>query len=128
MTTEKPAAKTSTDEVLARLAKRVDAVGRPLPPPTALPPFSVADIRGAIPPHCFKRSAAWGFAYIARDLAGVAACVYAATHIDGAALPGWATAALWLVYVCACACPVWAPIRHMQTAMRAATRTRRGAS
>lgn len=94
----------TADEVLARLAKHIDKNGRPLPPPTAPPPFKVSDLRGAIPKHCFRRSAFWGFAYTARDLALIAACVYCATFIDKAGLSTPATVGLWALYTYVCGC------------------------
>jgi hypothetical protein len=48
---------------------------------SAAPPFSLSDVRDAIPSHCFERSAAKSFAYLAFDVAivaGLAAAAYAA--------------------------------------------------
>ena len=70
-----------------------EAVARP---PTALPPFTVGDIRAAIPAHLFVRSAFWSFAYLARDLLAIAALAAAATRIAGA--PAAAQWALWPLY------------------------------
>ncbi|KAI3414754.1 uncharacterized protein J3R85_015928 [Psidium guajava] len=44
--------------------------GEPLPRvPHAKPPFTLGDIKKAIPPHCFKRSLARSFSYVVSDLA-----------------------------------------------------------
>lgn len=47
---------------------------------SAAPPFSLADVRNAIPSHCFERSAPRSFAYLVFDVAvvlGLAAGAYA---------------------------------------------------
>ncbi len=44
------------------------------------PPFGLADIRAAIPDHCWERNAVKSFAYLARDVAivmGLAAGAFA---------------------------------------------------
>ncbi|KAL9583907.1 MAG: hypothetical protein Q9212_002435 [Teloschistes hypoglaucus] len=41
-----------------------------------LPDFTIKQIRDAIPAHCFKRSAAKGLGYVARDIASLAATFY----------------------------------------------------
>jgi len=53
--------------------------------PAARPPFTVGDIRRAIPAHCFSRPLTKSFAYLAVDLAVIAALFYCSTFIDGAA-------------------------------------------
>jgi omega-6 fatty acid desaturase (delta-12 desaturase) len=50
--------------------------------PTAVPPFTVADLRRAIPAHCFERSLATSLRYLAVDLAVVGALLWAASFID----------------------------------------------
>lgn len=37
---------------------------------------------GAIPKHCFERSAFWSTVHLGVDLAMIATCVFLATHID----------------------------------------------
>lgn len=46
--------------------------------PSAPPPFTIGQLRRAIPAHCFERSYAKSFAVVAIDLACVAALVTAA--------------------------------------------------
>lgn len=41
-----------------------------------IPDYTIKDIRDAIPKHCFERSAALGLAYVARDVALLAATFY----------------------------------------------------
>jgi len=68
-------------------------------PPVARPTFTVKDVRGAIPAHCFKRSALISGWHLLKDLATVAAFGYAATHISLA--PEWARIPLWAAYIIA---------------------------
>jgi omega-6 fatty acid desaturase (delta-12 desaturase) len=73
-----------------------DAVARP---PAAPPTFTKTEIETALRaanPHLFVRSTFWSLAYLARDLAGIAALGYAATRIRDA--PAAAAAALWPLY------------------------------
>lgn len=65
--------------------------------PTAKPPFTVGQLRKAIPAHCFERSLLRSSAYLAADLVLVAALYYASTFIDRApALLAWGL--LWPMY------------------------------
>jgi hypothetical protein len=50
--------------------------------PTSLPPFGIADIRKAIPAHCFKRSYLISFTYLIVDLIIVAALFAITPYID----------------------------------------------
>lgn len=50
--------------------------------PTHKPPFTVGDIRRAIPAHCFSRPLTKSFGYLFYDLALVALIFYASTFID----------------------------------------------
>jgi len=59
--------------IRGRLIKRV---------PTAKPKFTVADIRRAIPAHCFEHSLITSFGYVAYDFAIIATLFYLATHIE----------------------------------------------
>jgi omega-6 fatty acid desaturase / acyl-lipid omega-6 desaturase (Delta-12 desaturase) len=64
--------------------------------PTTTPPFTLADIRRAIPSHCFKRSLVRSFAHLLVDVALCSALAWAATFIDAAPAPlPWL---LWPVY------------------------------
>lgn len=47
--------------------------------PCAKPPFTVGDIKKAIPPHCFERSLIRSFSYVVYDLALVSLFYYVAT-------------------------------------------------
>ncbi|MQL99918.1 hypothetical protein Taro_032644 [Colocasia esculenta] len=46
--------------------------------PSESPPFTLNDIRKAIPPHCFQRSVIRSFSYVVRDLAAASALFYLA--------------------------------------------------
>ncbi|XBH79788.1 hypothetical protein VPH35_105680 [Triticum aestivum] len=46
--------------------------------PTDKPPFTLGQIKKAIPPHCFQRSIIKSFSYVVHDLVIVAALLYAA--------------------------------------------------
>ena len=74
--------------------------GAPPPPPTGVPlPFTIADVRAAIPAHCFERSALKSGAYLVRDLAVVATAAAAIQFVSRLeSLPGAILAAAWLVY------------------------------
>jgi len=50
--------------------------------PTNLPPFTLGDIRRAIPTHCFERSLIKSYSYILIDSAAIAAAVYGASNIS----------------------------------------------
>ena len=41
-----------------------------------VPNFTIKELRSAIPPHCFERSALHGFAYIVRDILLLASTFY----------------------------------------------------
>jgi fatty acid desaturase len=62
--------------------------------PSARPPFTVGDIRRAIPAHCFSRPLTKSFAYLFADLAGIALLFYASTFID-TLLPNERFGATW---------------------------------
>lgn len=47
--------------------------------PTSKPPFTLADIKKAIPPHCFQRSLIRSFSYLIYDLTAVSILYYLAT-------------------------------------------------
>jgi omega-6 fatty acid desaturase (delta-12 desaturase) len=71
---------------------------RPVAPPKAEPPFSVAEVRAAIPAHCFERSAVKSLLHVAKDFAIAGAFFYAATFIGHDAVPLWARCLLWPLY------------------------------
>jgi hypothetical protein len=60
------------------------------------PPFTLADLRAAVPAHCFERSALRSLGHVALDLALVGALGYGASWIG--ALPAVARPLLWLAY------------------------------
>jgi hypothetical protein len=65
--------------------------------PSAPPPFTVGQLRRAIPPHCFERSVLRSSAYLILDLVAAAVLYYASTFIDLA--PTWlAWGLLWPAY------------------------------
>lgn len=67
-------------------------------PPQAPPPFSAADIRRAIPPALFERSALLGFVHLARDLVVIAALVAANAFVQTSEAPLTVKAVCWLLY------------------------------
>ncbi|GER28064.1 omega-3 fatty acid desaturase [Striga asiatica] len=50
--------------------------------PAAPPPFRIADVRAAIPPHCWVRDPWRSLSYVARDAAAVAGLIVAAVWLD----------------------------------------------
>ncbi|PHT67071.1 Omega-6 fatty acid desaturase, endoplasmic reticulum [Capsicum annuum] len=65
--------------------------------PTSKLPFTIGDIKKAIPPHCFQRSLIRSFYYVARDLLLVSVFYYIATtyfHL----LPSSYCYLAWLTY------------------------------
>jgi len=63
-----------------------------LPPP----PFTIQELRNAIPAHCFQRSLFKSSLYLVVDLLLVAVFFYLATYIDYA--PFWLRCILWPLY------------------------------
>nr|GFD28518.1 fatty acid desaturase, type 1 [Tanacetum cinerariifolium] len=49
--------------------------------PVSKPPFGLADLKKAIPPHCFKRSLIRSFAAFFRDLIIIYSLLYLASYI-----------------------------------------------
>lgn len=64
------------------------------------PPFSIGEIRAAIPKHCWVRSPRRSMAYVARDVATVVGLAAAAVHLDS-----WV---VWPVYWFAQGTMFWA--------------------
>nr|AGX28136.1 delta13 fatty acid desaturase FADX-2 [Exocarpos cupressiformis] len=67
--------------------------------PHSKPPFSLSDIKKAIPPRCFRRSLLRSFSYVFADLAAILSLSYAAAnyfHLLPAPLQYLAWPALWL--------------------------------
>jgi len=77
--------------------------------PVDKPPFTLGQIKKAIPPHCFERSIIKSFSYVVHDLVIVAALLYFALAIIPA-LPSPLHLAAWPLYWIAqgCVCTgVW---------------------
>ncbi|KAM0858279.1 hypothetical protein ACQ4PT_047941 [Festuca glaucescens] len=74
--------------------------------PTDKPPFTLAEIRKAIPPHCFERSLIKSSYYLLHDLFIVAALVYLATVVIPALPAGLPRLVAWTLYWVAQGC-VW---------------------
>ncbi|KAE8664429.1 Omega-6 fatty acid desaturase, endoplasmic reticulum [Hibiscus syriacus] len=65
--------------------------------PISKPPFSLSDIKRAIPPHCFKRSLFRSFSYLIYDLILISIFYYVATtYINH--LPQPLSSVAWAVY------------------------------
>ncbi|CAN6221463.1 unnamed protein product [Urochloa humidicola] len=71
--------------------------------PTDKPPFTLADIKRAIPPHCFHRSVVRSTSYLFRDLASAAALLYIAVAVIPT-LPAPLRLAAWPLYWVAQGC------------------------
>eukprot|EP00271_Cylindrocystis_brebissonii_P010066 TRINITY_DN2615_c0_g1_i1.p1 TRINITY_DN2615_c0_g1~~TRINITY_DN2615_c0_g1_i1.p1 ORF type:complete len:391 (+),score=62.08 TRINITY_DN2615_c0_g1_i1:26-1198(+) len=72
--------------------------------PSEKPPFTIGDLKRAIPPHCFKRSLLWSSAYLLFDLTIIVALYLSTTLFDHPALPRAATHLLWVAYWAAQGC------------------------
>lgn len=62
----------SLDDITKNYGKLIDTYGNEF----QLPDYTINDIRNAIPKHCFERSGLLGLAYVARDIASLAATFY----------------------------------------------------
>jgi omega-6 fatty acid desaturase (delta-12 desaturase) len=73
---------------------------RPANLPLAPPPFTLKDIKAAIPAHCFERSAARSLMHLAQDLIMIAIIGYLGTFIPSisAKVPFFGALILWPVY------------------------------
>lgn len=87
---------TAAPEKEAARAAELDGVERV---PHARPPFTLGELKKAIPPHCFNRSVARSFSYLAVDLALSAVIYWAATRLTPA-LPAVAWPVYWAVQGC----------------------------
>lgn len=73
--------------------------------PYEKPPFTVGDIKKAIPPHCFQRSVLHSFSYVVYDLTIVFILYYLATNyiqLLPHPLPYLAWPLYWIVQGCVC--------------------------
>lgn len=88
----------STKNVIdhADVAAKRTAAGLPVAAPLAPPPFTLKDVRAAIPAHCFERNTWTSLRHVAQDLAMAAALFYAATFIPAA--PVWLQCLAWPAY------------------------------
>ncbi|CAN0927661.1 Delta(12)-fatty-acid desaturase FAD2 [Linum grandiflorum] len=69
-------------------------------PPSSKPPFTLSDVKKAIPPHCFQRSLLRSFSYLAYDLTVITILYHIATsyfHLLPKPLSYLAWAAYWAV-------------------------------
>jgi len=67
--------------------------------PGTQPPFTVGDLKRAIPAHCFERSLVRSFGHLAADLAVVGALYWSTQWIDHPSVPpAMATYLLWPLY------------------------------
>lgn len=76
--------------------------------PHGAPPVTFAQLKAAVPAHCFERSALRSLAHLAADLACVGACLGFALWLDAspmvAAWPAAVRYAAWGAYALACGC------------------------
>ncbi|KAJ7517536.1 hypothetical protein O6H91_21G028000 [Diphasiastrum complanatum] len=63
--------------------------------PSSKPPFTLSEIRRAVPGHCFNRSLVKSGAYLAGDLLTISLLFYATRYFDHAGFFEWP---LWMVY------------------------------
>lgn len=66
--------------------------------PTDNPPFTIGDLKNAIPPHCFEKSTLISMGYTVADLAGVALLYFLSTFIDTPLVPAPLAYILWPLY------------------------------
>ena len=71
---------------------------QPHAPPLTKPSFDLKDLRAVIPSHCFQRSATKSLAWVARDLAIVAALFYVAGLVDASMMPLAVRVIFWPAY------------------------------
>eukprot|EP00250_Pteridium_aquilinum_P022662 c2551_g1_i1 orf=201-1337(-) len=69
--------------------------------PHAKPPFSVGQLKKAVPAHCFNRSLLRSFSYLVVDLMVASLFLYATTYIPSSGLLGWVS---WILYWVAQGC------------------------
>jgi len=82
----------------AGVAPRNRKATQPTPPPREAPKFSVADIRAAIPAHCFERSMVRSFGHVAMDLVVVGVLGWIGLQLYGMALPLPVAAVVWPLF------------------------------
>ncbi|KAG1363892.1 omega-6 fatty acid desaturase, endoplasmic reticulum isozyme 2 [Cocos nucifera] len=66
--------------------------------PTDKPPFTLSQIKKAIPPHCFQRSVLRSFSYVVHDLVISAALLYVAVAVIPTLSSPLLRLAAWLLY------------------------------
>lgn len=69
--------------------------------PHARPPFTVGQLKKAVPPHCFNRSMVTSFAYLTVDLVVASTLLYATTFVTWTGPLGWIS---WFLYWVAQGC------------------------
>eukprot|EP00055_Hartaetosiga_balthica_P015714 m.94992 g.94992 ORF g.94992 m.94992 type:complete len:375 (-) comp8935_c0_seq1:5435-6559(-) len=65
---------------------------------TTPPPFTIGDIKRAIPEHCFERNTLKSLSYVFKDCVVIGLLYYLSTFIDNPNLPSWAPLILWPMY------------------------------
>eukprot|EP00056_Hartaetosiga_gracilis_P019394 m.13900 g.13900 ORF g.13900 m.13900 type:complete len:375 (-) comp7668_c0_seq1:167-1291(-) len=66
--------------------------------PVAPPPFTLGDIKRAIPKHCFERNTLRSLSYVLKDGIVIGLLYYLSTFIDHPSLPQWMPYLLWPTY------------------------------
>lgn len=67
--------------------------------PADKPPFTLSDIKKAIPNRCFERSLLLSFGYLFYDLFVISILVYCSTWIDHVPVPSWLRlSCIWPLY------------------------------
>lgn len=66
--------------------------------PADVPPFTLADLRKAIPAHCWERNTLRSFSYLARDVFICGLLWVAALYIDTLPVPQYVKWVLWPLY------------------------------
>jgi omega-6 fatty acid desaturase (delta-12 desaturase) len=69
--------------------------------PQTRPQFTLAELRAAVPPHCFRRSLLRSSAYLAADCCAAAALYLAVRVADELLVSLAARVALWVAYTLA---------------------------
>lgn len=80
------------------------------PRPTVDPPFTLKELKAAIPAHCFERSTLKSFSYVALDLSVAWFLFFCTGYFSHPYLPSFAGYILWPIYwICqGCVCTgIW---------------------
>ena len=89
--------KPASQPAQVKMPASFETIGK-TPRPTDDPPFTLKDLKAAIPSHCFERSTLKSFSYVAWDVS-LAWLMYLCTgYFDHPYLPTWAGYVLWPLY------------------------------